>query len=147
VSQSTGAGKTIQDLASVDVKLGEKKWSTTMKRNVEQLETEVLKTLELLDQMPEVQPSSRFRAQLMQRIETMQPASGSSMAIGVAFSPKVAFLALLLMLNIASAMLLFTSSQTPQQASSASGTLADSFSEDYGGPALSYYDDQSALGH
>lgn len=116
-----------------------------MNRSFEQLEAEVSKTLEILDRMPQLEPSPRFRAQLMQRINAMEPVSNGGMTVSMAFSPKVAFLALLLMLNIASAMLLFTS-QTPQSATGASGTLADSFSEDYGGPALSYYDDQSALG-
>ncbi len=117
-----------------------------MNRNFEQCEAEVSKTLELLDRMPQVEPSPRFRAQLMQRINAMEPINnGDKPIVSMALSPKVVFLALLLMLNIASAMLLFTS-QTPQSTTSASGTLADSFSEDYGGPALSYYDDQSALG-
>ncbi|HHE31937.1 MAG TPA: hypothetical protein ENL07_04765 [Chlorobaculum parvum] len=111
----------------------------------EQLEAEVSKTLEILDQIPQVEAGHRFRAQLMQRIDSMEPASRSGITASDALSPKVAFLALLLMLNIASGMLMFMN-EAPQSASSVSGTLAESFSEDYGSPALSYYDNQSALG-
>lgn len=111
----------------------------------EQIEAEVSKTLELLDRIPQVEASARFRAQLMQRIDSMEPASRGGITANAAFSPKVAFLTLLLMLNIASGMLLFMN-EAPQPATSSSSTLADSFSEGYGSPALSYYDDQSALG-
>ncbi|MBN1929598.1 MAG: hypothetical protein JW764_08670 [Chlorobiaceae bacterium] len=117
-----------------------------MNRNSEHLEAEVSKTLELLDQMPKVQVSGRFRTQLLHRIDSMEHAGGAvGTTVLAVFSPKLAFLTLLLMLNIASAMLLFMNGG-PQSATGISGTLAETFSDDYGGPALSYYDDQSALG-
>jgi hypothetical protein len=74
----------------------------------------------------------------------MQIGKTSGTAVfGGAFNPKLAFMALLLVLNIASAFMLYLH-ETPQAVGS-SGTIAESISEDYGGPALSYYDDQSAI--
>jgi len=115
-----------------------------MNRTTEQRNAEVAKTLEMLDQMPGVEVNHRFRAQLMQRIDAMEAGKSSGTALfGGALNPKLAFMALLLVLNIASGFMLFTK-ETPQ-ATGAQGTIAESFSEDYGGPALSYYDDQSAI--
>ncbi|RXK88671.1 hypothetical protein EST62_02080 [Chlorobaculum sp. 24CR] len=117
-----------------------------MNRTTEQRNAEVNKTLELLDQMPRVEVNHLFRARLMQRIDAMETGKSSGTALfGGALSPKLAFMTLLLVLNVASALMLFMH-ETPQ-ATGSSGTIAESLSEDYGGPALSYYDDQSAIEH
>lgn len=116
----------------------------TMNRSTEQRNEEVTKTLGMLDQMPRVEVNHLFRVRLMQRIDTMEIAKSSGAAVfGGAFNPRLAFMALLLVLNIASAFMLYLH-ETPQGAASA-GAIAESFSEAYGGPALSYYDDQSAI--
>jgi len=116
-----------------------------MNRNSEQQNAEVIKTLEMLDRMPEVKVNHLFRARLMQRIESMEVSRNSRLASsGGAFNPRVAFLALLLILNVASAGFLFLH-ESPRQNSALSGGISETFSEDYGGPALSYYDEQSAI--
>jgi hypothetical protein len=104
---------------------------------------EIARTLEILDKLPEIKAGSSFRVRLMLRIESMEskPYAGYSVS-SRAFSPRMAFLTLLLVLNVASAMLFFMHGQSGSTAT-ASGTLAESFSDEYGGPALSYYDDQS----
>ena len=117
----------------------------TMNRSTEQRNAEVEKTLGMLDEMPRIEVNHRFRAKLFLRIETMEIGKSSRAAVfGGAFNPRLAFMALLLVLNIASAFMLYLH-ETPQGSNSA-GTIAESFSEEYGGPALSYYDDQSAIG-
>lgn len=118
----------------------------TMNRSTEQRNAEVTKTLGVLDQMPRVEVNHQFRARLMQRVDAMEVKKSPGITVfGGAFTPKLAFMALLLVLNVASAIMLYQH-ETPQ-ASGASGTIAESISEDYGGPALSYYDDQSAIDH
>jgi len=117
-----------------------------MNRSTEQRNEEVTKTLGMLDQMPRVEVNHLFRVRLMQRIDTMEIGKTSKTAVfGVTFNPRLAFMALLLVLNIASALMLYMH-QVPQT-TGAAGAIADSFSEAYGGPALSYYDDQSAIDH
>lgn len=114
-----------------------------MSRTTEQRNAEVKKTLEVLDQMPRVEVNHLFRARLMQRIDAIEThkASGNALFNG-ALNPKLAFMALLLVLNIASGFMIF---MHEPQATGPAGTIAESFSEDYGGPALSYYDDQSVI--
>lgn len=115
-----------------------------MSRTTEQRNAEVTKTLGVLDQMPRVEINHLFRARLMQRIEAMEANKSSGIAVfGSTLNPRLALMALLLVLNVASALLLFMH-ETPQ-ATGASIAVAESFSEDYGGAALSYYDDQSAI--
>ncbi|AAM71523.1 MAG TPA: hypothetical protein DEB17_07160 [Chlorobaculum sp.] len=115
-----------------------------MNRTTEQRNAEVMKTIGLLDQMPRVEVDHLFRVRLMQRIEAMEVKKTSWSALpGGAFNPRLAFMALLLMLNIASALMLFMHG-TPQ-ATGSSGAIAESLTEDYGGPALSYYDDQTTI--
>jgi hypothetical protein len=116
-----------------------------MNRTTEQRNAEVTKTLEMLDKMPRIEVNHHFRARLLQRIDAMEVRkSTGAVVLGGAFSPKLALMTLLLVLNIASAVMLYMH-QSPQLAG-ASGAVAESMSEDYGGgPALSYYDDQSAV--
>ena len=116
-----------------------------MNRTTEKRNAEVTKTLDMLDRMPRIEVSRNFRVQLLQRIDAMEvKKSSGAAAFGGAFKPKLALMSLLLVLNIASAVMLYMH-ESPQLAG-ASGTVAEAMSEDYGGgPALSYYDDQSAV--
>jgi hypothetical protein len=115
----------------------------TMNRSTEQRNAEVEKTLGLLDQMPRVEVNHLFRARLLQRIDAMEAQKSSrTTAFAGGFNPRLAFTALLLVLNVASGVMLYLH-ESPQ----ATSAIAESFSgEDYGGPALSYYDDQSTIG-
>lgn len=116
-----------------------------MNRTAEQRNTEIAETLKMLDALPGIEVSPRFRANLMRRIEsTSRPTFQGSGAVAVVFNPKTALIALLLLLNIASAMLLFMHGET-KSTTGFSGGIAESFSQDFGGAALSYYDDQSAI--
>ncbi|HWR00664.1 MAG TPA: hypothetical protein VN371_02290 [Chlorobaculum sp.] len=110
-----------------------------MNRSTEQRDAEVVKTLKILDDMPRLEVHYLFRAHLLQRIDSME--NRNSLAGG--FNPRLAFFGLLLILNIGSGMLFFMHG-TPQSSINSSGGLADAFNEDYGGPALSYYDQTSA---
>jgi hypothetical protein len=114
-----------------------------MNRSTEHRNAEVDKTLRILDEMPNLEVHHLFRARLMQRIDSLETKNSSAFAFAGGFNPRFAFFGLLLILNIASAMLLFMHG-TPQSTISVSGGLAESFSEDYGGPALSYYDQSTA---
>jgi hypothetical protein len=114
-----------------------------MNRSTEQRNAEVEKTLKILDDMPRLEVHHLFRAHLMQRIDSLERTNTFAVAFAGGFNPRLAFMGLLLILNIASAMLFFLH-ETPQSTVSVSSGLAESISEDYGGPALSYYDQSAA---
>jgi len=116
-----------------------------MNRNSEQQNAEITKTLGMLDRMPEVEVNHLFRVRLLQQIESMEASRTSVLNIsGYLFNPRVAFLALLMILNVASAGFLFLHESSRQTGTLTAG-ISETFSEDYGGPALSYYDEQSAI--
>lgn len=111
---------------------------TDMKRSKEQRDAEVMKTMKILDNMPEIKAHHLFRAHLLQRIETVE----RSRNVAKGFNPRLAFFGLLLTVNVGMGMLMFTH-QESQMMTSRSGDTAEAVSEDYGGPALSYYDQQA----
>lgn len=115
-----------------------------MNRHAEHCNAEIARTLEVLDALPNIDAGPRFRTRLMQRIESAETHTQGNGTVTVAFNPRIAIFALLLLLNLASAMLLFMHTGTATR-SGASNSMAESFGEDYGGAALSYYDDRSAL--
>ncbi len=114
-----------------------------MNRSTEQRDAEVVKTLKILDDMPRLEVHHLFRAHLLQRIDSMESRNSFASSLAGGFNPRLAFFGLLLILNIGSGMLLFVHG-TPQSTINSSGGLAEAFNEDYGGPALSYYDQTSA---
>ncbi|NTU58159.1 MAG: hypothetical protein HGB00_04465 [Chlorobiaceae bacterium] len=114
-----------------------------MKRSTEQRNAEVDRTLRILDEIPRLEVHHLFRARVLQRVESLDNSNTFAVAMAGGFNPRLAFFGLLLILNIASAMLLFMH-KTPQSTISGSAGIAEVFSEDYGGPALSYYDQPSA---
>ena len=117
-----------------------------MNRTTEQRNAEVAKTLDMLDKVPKVEVNHLFRARLLQRIDAMENGKTAGATLfGGTFSPKLAFMTLLLVLNVASAALLFLH-EAPRQNSGAATAVAENPSADYGGPALAYYDDQPASG-
>jgi hypothetical protein len=111
---------------------------TEMNRSKEQRDAEVMKTMSILDDMPGIKAHHLFRAHLLQRIE----AAERPRAVAGGFNPRLAFFGLLLAVNVGMGMLMFTH-QEPQTMAAHSGDTADAISEDYGGPALSYYDQQA----
>jgi hypothetical protein len=108
-----------------------------MNRSKEQRNAEVMKTMGILDDMPGIKVNHLFRARLLQRID----AAAESRSFAGGFNPRLAFFGLLLGVNIAMGTILFLH-QEPQAADRPVAT-AESFSEDYGSPALSYYDQQA----
>ncbi|NTW51471.1 MAG: hypothetical protein HGB22_02605 [Chlorobiaceae bacterium] len=114
-----------------------------MNRSTEQRDAEVVKTLKILDDMPRLEVHHLFRAHLLQRIDAIEAKSSFAVSLSGGFNPRFAFFGLLLVFNIASGMLFFMHG-TPQSTTSNSGVLAEAFNEDYGGPALSYYDQTGA---
>lgn len=108
---------------------------TDMNRSMEQRDAEVKKTLNILDEMPRIETHHLFRAHLLQRIE----AESRNRHVAGAFNPRLAFFSLLLAINIAMGMLMFMHHE-PQTAMNRNGAFAESYTEDYGSPALSYYD-------
>lgn len=120
------------------------KTDRTMNRNAEHRNEEVKRTLELLDALPNIDVGTHFRTRLMRRIESAETRTQGNGTLVVAFNPRIAFLAFLLVLNLASAMFLFIHTGT-SPTSGTTNSMAESFGEDYGGAALSYYDDGSAL--
>ena len=110
-----------------------------MNRSKEQQDAEVSKTMAILDNMPMVEPHHLFRARLLERIDATQ----RSRAVAPGFSPRLAFFSLLLAVNVGMGVLMFTH-QESSTLTSRTGDTAESVSEDYGSPALSYYDQTPA---
>ncbi|NTU94203.1 MAG: hypothetical protein HGB29_06575 [Chlorobiaceae bacterium] len=105
-----------------------------MNRSMEQRDAEVKKTMNILDEMPRIEAHHLFRARLLQRIE----ASAQTASTSAGFNPRLAFFSLLLLFNIAMGVLLFLH-QDPQM-TNRSSAIAESYNEEYGSPALSYYE-------
>ena len=110
-----------------------------MNNNKDQRDAEVVKTLGILDDMPRVEPHHLFRARLLERID----AEERRPAVAGGFNPRVAFFGLLLAVNIGMGALMFTH-QEPQTSMSRPGDTAESVNEEYGSPALSYYEQAPA---
>jgi hypothetical protein len=106
-----------------------------MNRSKEQRDAEVLKTMGILDNMPKVEPNHLFRARLLERID----ATERSRATAVGFNPRLAFFGLLLTVNVGMGLLMFTHQETSTM-TARNGDTAEAVSEEYGSPALSYYE-------
>lgn len=110
-----------------------------MKKSKEHIEAEIIRTLKILDDMQGIKAHHLFRAHLMQRVdETTHHKSVISGSIAHSFNIRLAFIAALLLINIASAVL-FVLSDNRQPMAAITNNLLESFSEDYTSPALSYY--------
>jgi hypothetical protein len=110
-----------------------------MKKSREHIEAEVMKTLKILDDMQDIRPHHLFRAHLMQKIEEeTEKRFSSALPRSISSNLRLAFIALLLLINITSALLFF--GKDPLQPMAAiTGDQLETFSEDYASPALSYY--------
>jgi len=110
-----------------------------MKRSDENIEEQIRRTLAAHDDLPKLQVSPLFRVHLMQRIDAERNRIGGSAAIRVAegFNAKLAFAALLIVINIGSAFLFFSSSDPLTLADAADAV--EQLTDDYSGPELAYY--------
>ena len=106
-----------------------------MNRSKEQRDAEVLKTMDILDNMPKVELHHLFRARLLERID----ATERSRAVSRGFSPRLAFFSLLLTVNVGMGVLMFTH-QDSSTITARNGETAEAVSDEYGSPALSYYE-------
>lgn len=106
-----------------------------MNRSKEQRDAEVMKTMNLLDKMPGVEPHHLFRARLLERID----AEGRNRAVTGGFNPRLAFFGLLLTVNVGMGILMFTH-QESVTSTTRNGDTAEAVSDEYGSPALSYYE-------
>lgn len=108
-----------------------------MNRSNDQQSAEVMKTMRILDELPRIEPHHLFRARLLERMES----DNASASVATGFNPRLAFFSLLLAINIAMGTLLMLDHDA-RSALQGGDAVAESYSEDYGGLALSYYDQQ-----
>ncbi|ABL64466.1 hypothetical protein [Chlorobium phaeobacteroides] len=106
-----------------------------MKHNIDTKEEEVRKIMQLLDEMQPLKVSPLFRVHLMEKVEAVSNNRRSETFHS--FNPRLAFAALLVVINISSAMLFFSS--TEQQAKETASNATETVNDDYTSPALAYY--------
>lgn len=124
-----------------------RKTTIEMNTSTERRDEEVMRTLAILDDMPAVKAHHLFRAKLLQRIEEQEAASLRSRSAGARLQPVPALLALLVIMNIASATMLFFHGSTPADSGSLYGDSTGWQGDDYAGPTLSYYDAETQGDH
>jgi hypothetical protein len=108
-----------------------------MNSNTEQRRAEAMKTMRILDELPRIEPHHLFRARLLERIESEN--AGASVVSGL--NPRLAFFSLLLAINIAMGTVLLLDRDT-RPSMQGGDAIAESYGDEYGSPALSYYDQQ-----
>jgi hypothetical protein len=117
------------------------KRESTMKKSNVNIETEIDRTLNLLDEMKPLEVNHFFRVRLMQRIEQESEQRSNKLAIGRGVGKidlRFAFMALLIIINVASAIVSFIHTDSPVR--SGISEMLDSQGYDYARPAYAYYD-------
>jgi hypothetical protein len=116
------------------------KQESIMKKHNENIETEIGKTMELLDEMGRLEAHHLFRVRLMQRVEQEfgegARRTGSRMSNHLDF--RLAFMALLLIVNLGSAV--FSIVDGNPQATATISELLDNQNDDYTTQEFAYYD-------
>ncbi|UZJ41016.1 hypothetical protein OO006_11760 [Prosthecochloris sp. SCSIO W1101] len=100
------------------------------------IDTQVQKTIEALDNLPQLKAHYLFRTKVMERI-SQEALTHPQQANPAMQSVKFALMAFLLIINIGSALVLMLSNDT-EQTLSKQDTL-ESLTNEYSNPALSYY--------
>ncbi len=108
-----------------------------MNSSNEQRSAEAVKTMRILDELPRIEPHHLFRAHLLQRIES----ENARASVVAGLNPRLAFFSLLLAINIALGTMLFLDRDT-RSSMQGGDAIAESYGDEYGSPALSYYDQQ-----
>lgn len=110
-----------------------------MKRSDENIEEQIRRTLAVHDDLPKLQVSPLFRVHLMQRIDTERNRKAGTAAIRgtEGFNIKLAFAVMLLVINISSTLLFFSSSDQLKLADAADAL--EQLTDDYSRPELAYY--------
>ncbi len=106
-------------------------------------ETEVLKTLGVLDNLPRLEADYLFRARVMERISNDADLGAGRTNVSVR-GMKFAFMALLLFVNIGSGLMFMLSEKTEQILAGKQETIENLVYE-YSSPALSYYLENDSL--
>ena len=116
-----------------------------MKERNNNIEAQVAKTMKLLDEMKPLEVNHFFRARLMQRIEReFGPEAKQSHAVaGNRFVFRLAFFALLIVINLGATVL--SVQQNKRWTTSVSGIseMLDKLSDDYTSHEFAYYDQSS----
>ena len=111
-----------------------------MKARNEDIENKVHKTMKLLDEMPPLEVHHHFRVRLMQRVEREKSERSQKSFLGTSrhLDARLAFMALLIALNIGSAMSALLRQESP--VATTISERVESFNDDDTSPALAYYD-------
>ena len=113
-----------------------------MKQHNDNIEAEISKTMQVMDEMQPLKVDHLFRARLMQRIEREETQQQSRKNLVWHVDYKLAVLTLLFIINLGSALM-----SKPQQTSQSATTISaisDNQSNEYATQEFAYYD-QTAL--
>ncbi|MEI8185910.1 MAG: hypothetical protein WCG19_04350 [Chlorobiaceae bacterium] len=115
-----------------------------MKPHNDNIEAQVAKTMELLDEMKPLKVNHFFRVRLMQRVEKeFGPDSKHSDSFAEnRFTLRLAFFTLLIIINIGAAVL--SVQQNNRRTTSGISEMLDKLSDDYTGHEFAYYDKSAA---
>jgi len=115
-----------------------------MKQYHEEIETQVRQTMQLLDEVKPLEVHNLFRVRLMQRIEG-DLYRGSKRRSNWQIGYKLAFIVVLFVINLASAILLVKPGEN--QPLLTAGQIVESQSDDYSSHEFAYYDQTAAIEH
>ncbi len=108
-------------------------------KRTDRITEDIRQTIAVLDSLPEIEAHYLFRARLMEQVShgaaSPSPGAYSSAAYGL----KLALVALLLLVNIGTALLFTRSASTESENMFSRNDMLESLTSDYGSPALSYY--------
>lgn len=107
------------------------------------IETEVRKTIEVLDNLPSLETHYLFRTRVMERLSNETPIRPGEAGASLIPNLKFAFMAALLIVNVGSAFFLMLPNND-QQVFSRQDTYENLIKE-YSSPALSYYLDNDNI--
>ncbi|MEI7933701.1 MAG: hypothetical protein WCH30_01420 [Chlorobiaceae bacterium] len=113
------------------------KQDTMMKQHNEKIEAEVSKTMNLLDEFVPLELHHQFRVRLMRRVESEIGLERGGQYFGIHFDYRLAFMALIFVINLASTLL------SVQQGDESTTTISEvSFiqSDNYANQEFAYYD-------
>lgn len=115
-----------------------------MKRHNNNIEEQVAKTMMLLDEIQPIKVDHHFRVRLMQRIEREfgQRSEYSRAGLRNRFDFRLAFMALLIMVNLGYALLSVQHNNLGK--TSGISEMIDNLSDDYPSQEFAYYDQTSA---
>ncbi|WP_237073401.1 hypothetical protein [Prosthecochloris sp. GSB1] len=109
-----------------------------MNKKNDRITEEIRKTMEVLNNLPELEAHYLFRARLMETVSRSGPISSVKLS-NAAYGFKLALVALLLAVNIGTAMLFMGPAANDSEPAFSRNDMLESLKNDYGSPALSYY--------